>query len=54
MLNQSMGRIIETKIIPDKCQWLTRPGTCIVRSRNNVMTLLLLDVSERICLRKSQ
>jgi hypothetical protein len=37
MLNQSVGCIIESEIIPDKCQWLTRPGTCIIRSRNNVI-----------------
>ena len=37
MLNQSMGRIVESEIVSDKCQWLTRPGTCIVRSRNNVV-----------------
>ena len=37
MLNQSMGRVVERQGIPDKCQWLTPPGTCIVLSRNNVI-----------------
>ncbi len=37
MLDQSMSRVVESEIIPDKCQWLTRPATCIVRRRNDVI-----------------
>jgi hypothetical protein len=37
VVNQGMGRIIEIEIVLDKCQWLARPGTCIIHGRDNVI-----------------
>jgi hypothetical protein len=47
VVNQGMGCIIEIEIVLDKCQWLVRPGACIIHGRDNAIghSLSLMSLS---------